>query len=262
MLRTVKNVFSVLGRVGIDTHIWCVSVLLGAVLLCTSFFVEPSHRQFVYVSEDAQSIARQIVIEYSSVLGGLSGLESLEDEEVEEIVEAIPEYEEKEQVSEDMPKTEALAVSYDDMIREETIDEFFEDIGDVSFVGKKEENVDISCIYPIEAVDALERLVQSEAATEDENGRKLVADVVLNRVDTGIWGDDIISVIESPGQFIPVSNGAYKNAVVDSVTKDAVLSALTGDDDSDGAIYFRKSAAKYWGDKEYLFRYGAHSFYK
>ena len=201
-----------------NTHLWCISVLGGAILLCVSFFVEPSQRQLISIdNEKAASFARQIVIEYSSVLGGLSNIESAEDEQIED-------------------KT--------------------------GFVATNDSDVDMSVEYTAEAVDALERLVQCEAATEDTDGRMLVANVVLNRVDTGIWGDDIMSVIEAPGQFRPVANGAYKVVDVDPLTKDAVFSALIGEDISQGAIYFQKSSARSWGDKEYLFRHGSHSFYK
>ncbi|MCR5674017.1 MAG: cell wall hydrolase [Lachnospiraceae bacterium] len=252
MVKKMKRLFSVLGRVNADTHLWCISVLGGAILLCISFFMEPSSRHLSIGSEDAAQLARQIVIEYSSVLGSLSGLEYLEHEDVEEIVEAIPDHASEDIVSE---------LEESDILASDVID-FYEYAKNVNIVPRNEVNVDISKVYSIEAVDALERLVQCEAASEDADGRILVADVVLNRVDTGIWGDDIISVIEAPGQFNPVDNGAVKNAEVDDITKEAVMSALLGEDNSHGAIYFQKSAAKVWGDKEYLFRHGSHSFYK
>ena len=252
MVKSIRRLFSVLGRINTDTHLWCISVLCGAVLLCISFFVEPSQRQLAIGSEDAQQLARQIVIEYSSVLGGLSGLESLEHEDVEEIVEAIPDH------SDD----EGSETGEDGGIACPAVCDFYEYAKNVSIPDNKHAVIDISNVYPVEAIDALERLVQCEAATEDTDGRILVADVVLNRVDTGIWGDDIISVIEAPGQFRPVDNGAVKSVEVDDITKEAVLSALSGADNSHGAIYFQKSEAKVWGDKEYLFRHGSHSFYK
>lgn len=229
MFNNVKRLFSILRRINADTHLWCLSVLGGAILLCISFFVEPSSKTFVMSSEnEASSYSRHKVIEYSSVLGGLSSIESSDEDESD----------------------------LDEFIAR-TLEE-----KKSGFVATNDVDVDISTVYSPEAVDALERLVQCEAASEDEDGRILVANVVLNRVDTGIWGDDILSVIEAPGQFGPVENGAYKVTEVDSSTKSAVISALSGEDLSQGAIYFQKSNAKNWGDKEYLFRYGSHSFYK
>ena len=249
MFTILRQLISVMKRISLSTHLRCVSVLGAAVLLCVSFFVEPSERQFV--ADDAESLRAQIIIEYSSVLGSLSGLDSLENKVVAEIVDAIPTGIDEDTSddpddcnSKERDALEAILAKDDFVLPEEDY------------------KVDMSTVYSSAAVDALERLVQSEAATEDYDGRVMVADVVLNRVDTGIWGDDILSVIESPGQFIPVANGAYKNAEVDHLTKDAVVSALSGNDESKGAIYFQKSEATSWGDKEFLFRHGSHSFYK
>lgn len=250
MIRMFKSILSVMKNVNADTHLWCVSVLAGAILLCISFFVDPAQRQLVAVdSEDAQTIATANVIEYGSVLGDLFRGEDADDENKEEIV--------VDQLSVTEVRENALLYSIDEIYADVSND----DSDDEVFV-TTEGSVDMSAQYSAEAVDELERLVQCEASTEDLDGRILVANVVLNRIDTGIWGDDLMSVICSPGQFDPVDNGAYKNVVVDSVTKNAVLSALGGEDLSKGAIYFQKSNAKVWGNKKYLFRHGSHSFYK
>ncbi|MCR5591422.1 MAG: cell wall hydrolase [Lachnospiraceae bacterium] len=248
MFKTLRRLFSVMRCVRTDTHLWCISVLGGAVLLCVSFFVEPSQRQLVVGGANEKSVAQQKIIEYSSVLGSLSGIESLEDDEVEEIVEAIPDHSE-------VFTDDALSAS-------ECVDDYFRSHENAEDNAGPEADIDLVNVYSIEEIDALERLVQCEASIEDVQGKTLVANVVLNRVDTGIWGDDIMSVIESPGQFRPVMNGAYKVVEVDPVTKSAVMDALLGKDESQGAIYFQKSAATVWGDKEYLFRHGSHSFYK
>lgn len=251
MLYALKRLGTIIRCVNHDTHLWCLSVLGGAVLLCVSFFAQPSNERFIALAEDAQSRAEKKVIEYSSVLGGLSKIDSLEEEEVVEIAHAIPEHIDS-FIGGDLSGS---AVSFDTGFVTST-----ESIKDSVATG--EALVDVSNIYSAEEIDALERLVQCEASTEDEDGKVLVASVVLNRVDTGIWGDDILSVIEAPGQFQPVDSGAYKVVEVDSSTKDAVISALIEDDISHGALYFQKSNAKVWGDKQYLFRHGSHSFYK
>ena len=262
MFVLLKHFFSILKRVNFDTHLWCMSVLGGAVLLCMSFFVEPSGRQIALQDVENEFLAaRQIVIEYSSVLGSLSNIETLEDDEVDSIVEAIPDHVDEAAYDNTLDTTDAYSVE-NGLFDGSDIDgiQTEQDYGGI--VVTNDGDVDISRTYSAEDVDALERLVQCEAATEDADGRMLVANVVLNRVDTGIWGDDILSVIESPGQFRPVDNGAVKNVIVDQITKDAVISALTSEDISKGAIYFQKSQGKIWGDKQYLFRHGSHSFYK
>lgn len=247
MLYALKRLLAVIKSVDHDTHLWCLSVIGAALLLCFSFFSETSPGRLVAIADGAQSAARNRIIEYSSVLGGLSKIDSLGEDEVDEIAQAIPEH------------SDAFIGSFpaDDIL------DLKEDIeSDQEYVATRDSMVDVTRVYSAEAVDALERLVQCEAATEDIDGKALVASVVLNRVDTGIWGDDILSVIEAPGQFQPVDSGAYKVTEVDSDTKEAVLLALLDEDISHGALYFQKSAAKVWGDKQYLFRHGSHSFYK
>ncbi len=113
-----------------------------------------------------------------------------------------------------------------------------------------------------EEFEALCKIVCAEAKSEDIMGQILVANVVLNRVASDHYPDTVIDVITSPGQFEPVSRGAYSVAEPDNTTKEAVMRALNGEDYSNGALYFQKSTATEWGDKVYLFRYGSHSFYK
>lgn len=262
MSGNIKRIFSILKVVGADTHLWCVSVLAGAVLLCVSFFVEPSQRQFVASSDD-QTPANLKVIEYSSVLGSISTIETMEDAEVDKIAEAMPAdfdefYDGSDEDEQSKPqKVVPLLPTVGETDKNDSVE-------DTELIVPAAEPlmVDLSMFYSPETVDVLERLVQCEAGTEDMEGRLLVANVVLNRVDTGIWGNDIMSVCMAEGQFDPIGNGAYKSAEVDSVTRKAVINALLGEDRSQGAIYFQKSAARVWGNKKFLFRHGNHSFYK
>lgn len=257
MIRLIRSMLPIMKGVSVNTHLWCFSVLAGAILLCVSFFMEPAQRQLDVADEDTQVIAEANVIEYSSVFGDLMSFIGRDDEEGAKDPEII---------------VDCLKPSDRESELLDTIDEIYSDVSeqngniacddDEEFVPVGEGGVDLTRQYSNETVDLLEKLVQCEASTEDLDGRILVADVVINRVDTGIWGNDLLSVIQSPGQFEPIDNGAYLEAVVDNVTKNAVLSALAGDDLSKGAIYFQKSNAKVWGDKKFLFRHGSHSFYR
>ena len=268
MFNAIKRSFSILKVVNADTHLWCVSVLAGAILLCVSFFVEPSQRQFASSNDENESVSIQTVIEYSSVLGSLSSIENLEESDVDRIAEVIPaefdEYydggvDEVSDVSADVSSLDALLND----TKEASVPLPVTPQVDIkALTATPVPSVDLTVFYSPETIDVLERLVQCEAGTEDMDGRLLVANVVLNRVDTGIWGNDILSVCMAEGQFDPIRNGAYKSAEVDSVTKKAVINALLGEDISQGAIYFQKSNAKIWGNKKFLFRHGNHSFYK
>ena len=64
-------------------------------------------------------------------------------------------------------------------------------------------NVDTQLLYS---------LVQAEAGNQDLDGCRLVADVVLNRIDSSKFPNDLESVVYAPGQFSVVRNGALKKA--------------------------------------------------
>ena len=109
---------------------------------------------------------------------------------------------------------------------------------------------------------ALSKVVEAEAATEDFKGKTLIANVIFNRVSDVEFPNDITSVIYDPGQFEPVRNGYIDYCEPSHEAKEAVIAAAEGNDYSLGALYFQKSAATEWGEKQYLFRHGSHSFYK
>ncbi len=123
-----------------------------------------------------------------------------------------------------------------------------------------------------EDYDILLRIVEAEAGCEDEDGKLLVANVVLNRVNSDLFPDTVSDVVlqESKGvtQFSPVSSGSIWKVTVSEETKDAVARALDGEDISQGALYF--AARKYadsknmrWFDEKltFLFSHGGHEFY-
>lgn len=120
--------------------------------------------------------------------------------------------------------------------------------------------------------EALLKIVQAEAGNEDEEGKMLVASVVLNRVGNAKFPDTVVKVVmqQEKGvyQFSPVSNGTYYSVKVSQDTIDAVERVLTGEDISQGALYF--AARKYadpekmrWFDTSLsrLFEHGGHEFY-
>lgn len=67
----------------------------------------------------------------------------------------------------------------------------------------------------IKPVLELSQLVQAEAGNQNEMGMRLVADVVLNRVDSPDFPNTIHDVIYQDGQFSVVSNGSLAKTVID-----------------------------------------------
>lgn len=117
------------------------------------------------------------------------------------------------------------------------------------------------------------RIVEAEAGGEDENGKLLVANVVLNRVEDEAFPDTIKEVVfqqeNGVTQFSPIRDGRFEQVTVSEETIKAVNRALCGEDISQGALYFaaRKSAdpeRMRWFDEklEFLFCYGGHEFFQ
>ena len=221
MRSKIQSIMTVLRGLSRDTHLWCFSVIGGAVLLCVSFFVTPLERDLfmhghMIGEEDTEIEVVRNQFSYSSILGRIGVEGAVEQTNQDNVTVSIDTL---------TPVSEGAGIS----------DEEFE---------------------------ALCSIVQCEASSEDVRGRELVANVILNRVADPNYPNNIIDVITSPGQFDPVTNGAFMYVPISQTTKQAVMNVLNGVDSSQGAIYFQKSESKIWGDKEYLFRYGSHSFYK
>lgn len=61
-------------------------------------------------------------------------------------------------------------------------------------------------------LELLALVVEAEAGNQDLTGKRLVVDVVLNRVDSPLFPDTITEVLEQSGQFSTMSNGAVEDA--------------------------------------------------
>ncbi len=210
--RRVRDFLSVISK---DTHLWVFGVLVGAVLLSASFYLEPFNKDFFAQSNNVKAAEKDTV-----------------DPEVYNI---------STRLSGESPKLS--------IIRDPELEV-------VSYTESNELPVSM------EEYEMLCRIVTTEANSEDVEGQMLIANVVMNRVASDIFPDTVEEVILSPGQFDPVETGAYYNTEPTDEAREAVIRALSGEDHSQGALYFQKSAATRWGDYDFLFRYGSHSFYK
>ena len=120
--------------------------------------------------------------------------------------------------------------------------------------------------------EALMRIVEAEAGGEDQDGKLLVANVVLNRVNSENFPDTVWEVVMQKeygiAQFSPTVDGRYNSVKVSEDTKKAVERALYGEDISQGALYFcarekADSEKMQWFDRKLtkLFAYGNHEFF-
>lgn len=125
---------------------------------------------------------------------------------------------------------------------------------------------------PVDEFEVLCRIVEAEAGGEDMNGRILVANVILNRVESKSFPNTIEGVVFQKNngtfQFSPIRDGRYQKVNISKETTEAVKRALAGEDYSQGALYFvsRKAAAPEkmrWFDTHLtrLLEYGGHEFF-
>jgi len=123
--------------------------------------------------------------------------------------------------------------------------------------------------YSEEDYEVLKRIVQAESGGCDMKGRILIANVIVNRVRSNEFPDTIKAVVYQKSQFSPVADGSMKSCTVTDTTIEAVDRALSGEDYSQGALYFmnRKLSMAHnvsWFDEKltYLFQYDKHEFFK
>ncbi len=121
-------------------------------------------------------------------------------------------------------------------------------------------------------LDTLMRIVEAEAGGEDRKGKLLVANVVINRVKSKRFPNNVTDVVyqkaKNVAQFSPVSNGFINQVKVSEETKEVVYSALKGEDVSNGALFFMarrlvapENAAWFDSNLKFVFTYGRHVFY-
>ena len=91
-------------------------------------------------------------------------------------------------------------------------------------------------------VDLLAALIYCEANIEPYEAKLAVGSVVLNRLEKGTYGSSLADVIYQPGQFSPAGDGlineALANGKVNESCYQAAREALSGVDNTNGAIYF------------------------
>lgn len=111
--------------------------------------------------------------------------------------------------------------------------------------------------YAPDDVDLLAALIWAEAGDQDFYGKRLVADVVLNRVASPEWPDTLAGVIFQPGQFSVVANGRLNAAQPDGDCYDAASLALDGDRCDTQILFF---SMYYCANGTFAYQYGDHYF--
>ena len=110
--------------------------------------------------------------------------------------------------------------------------------------------------YTEEDIILLARLISAEAGGEEFEGQLAVGNVVTNRLESGIWGDTLSSVIYAEGQFAQ-PHKAYTESCYE-----AAKEALLGDDRAvpEYILYFQRGKVEWFYGPWYT-AIGAHNFY-
>lgn len=91
-----------------------------------------------------------------------------------------------------------------------------------------------------ESLEWIAKCVEAEAGNQDIVGKRLVVDVILNRVDSDLYPNDIKSVISQDGQFAVYKYGTMMKATPSEETCRAVEMELEHRIDTE-IMYFASS---------------------
>lgn len=98
--------------------------------------------------------------------------------------------------------------------------------------------------YDAEIELLLASLIQCEAGGEPYEGQVAVGTVVMNRVESDDFPDNIYDVIYQPDQFTPVTSGKvdkiYDSGIIQSSCIQAAEEVLSGVSNVDGCLYFHR----------------------
>lgn len=108
-------------------------------------------------------------------------------------------------------------------------------------------------------LDLLAAIVYAEAGDQGYYGMQLVCDVILNRVSSPAWPNDIYSVVYQTNQFSPVFDGGLDRAWgrVTQECYDACIEELTGSRINYDIIYFSMYGC---ANGQFVFQYLDHYF--
>ena len=109
------------------------------------------------------------------------------------------------------------------------------------------------------------KTAMAEAEGESTRGKALVMRVILNRVESDDFPDDVEDVVFQENQFVVTdAGGRFYSTEPNADCYEALEMVLGGWDSSQGALYFESCENEGWHSRnlEYLYLEGGHRFYK
>ena len=143
---------------------------------------------------------------------------------------------------------------------EEMITDEVETVNIVEPIIEAEETVDEPIIsVSNEDIELLALITMAEAEGENEEGKRMVIDTILNRVDSERFDNTISEVIYAPNQFTSMWNGRVDECYVADDIYQLVIEELTNRTNYD-VLYF--TAYQYGAYGTPMFQIGNHYFSK
>lgn len=107
---------------------------------------------------------------------------------------------------------------------------------------EEESTAEAAPVFPLpeEDIDLMARVVHAEAGNQSMEGKRLVADVILNRMDDRRFPDTVREIIYAPGQFQTVRSGAIDRYIPDITDYGAVLAELYARTNTE-VLYFSRN---------------------
>lgn len=122
-----------------------------------------------------------------------------------------------------------------------------------------EETPAVSTVATDAEIELLALVTMAEAEGEPTEGKRLVIDTVLNRVDSPRWPNTIREVIYQPNQFVAMSNGRAERCRVTDEVRQIVREELLSRTNTE-VVYFTAGGYGRYGTP--MFSIGNHYFCK
>lgn len=130
------------------------------------------------------------------------------------------------------------------------------EVNNPTVINNSKKDIELEIEY--DELEYLGACVEAEAGTEGLIGKRLVVDVILNRVDSDKFPNTITDVIDAQGQFSVVSNGSINKVDISQETFKAIELELKHRTDSE-ILYFR---ADHYGNGKACYKVNNHYFSK
>lgn len=141
-------------------------------------------------------------------------------------------------------------------IEVEEVEEYEEDTEVVTYIEEKEDIYSVGN-YSTSDIELIALVTMAEAEGEPEQGKRLVIDTILNRVESGSYPNSVSGVVYQSGQFTCMWNGRVDCCYVSDYIVGLVQEEITNRQSYD-TIYFMAGGYSSYGTP--LFQVGNHYF--